>query len=62
MKDIEDYSDKELIEIAIDYADENLDFDDDFVRSLEKKLDLYNHLTVGQRKALENVVISFEMI
>ena len=64
MTDIEKYSDEELINYALDYADDNPDFDPTFVESLQEYLDKYDYaeLSFGQRRALENIVVNFEMI
>jgi hypothetical protein len=55
-------SDEELINIALDYADENPEFNPCFVKSLEEALDEYDELTEAQRDGLENIIIKWEMI
>lgn len=62
MKDISSLSDEELINIALEYADENESFNPDFIHSLEQDLDKYDELTPSQRDGLENVVKKFRML
>lgn len=62
MRRVKDMSDEELINIALDYADENENFDVSFIKSLEEALDEYDELTDAQRRGLENIVTRFEMI
>ena len=62
MNRIEDLSDDELINFALDYADENPSFNPDFIHSLENDLQRYNELTPSQREGLENVIKKFRMI
>ena len=62
MRDISKLSDDELINIALDYADENESFNPDFIHSLENDLEKYDELTPSQREGLENVVKKFRML
>jgi hypothetical protein len=55
-------SDDELINIALDYADENDNFNPHFIKSLEEALEEYDELTDAQRAGLENIVKQWDMI
>ena len=60
-KNIETYSDEELLQVALNYADDHPNFDRDFVDSLENALNEYDEFTDGQRSALQNIVLKFRM-
>lgn len=62
MPRIKDLSNEELINICLDFADENDDFDISFVKKMEECIDEYGDLTEGQRKALENIVETWNMM
>lgn len=55
-------SHEELINFALDYADENPTFNASFIHSLESDLDKYGELTPSQREGLENVIQKFKML
>ena len=61
-KDLKKLSDEELLNIALDYADDTPSFDSRFVKGLEKSLKEYHDLTADQRFGLENVVKKFRMV
>jgi hypothetical protein len=60
-RNIECCSDDELLNIAIDYADDNPKFDRSFIDSLSEALEQYQYLTSGQRGALENIINRFHL-
>lgn len=62
MRRIKDMSDEELINLALDFADENPEFNVSFIKSLEEALDEYDELTDAQRAGLENIVEKWNML
>ena len=55
-RNLEDFSDDELINIVHDYSDNHSSFDRSFVLSLDSYLDEHFELTVNQRDALEKII------
>lgn len=54
--------DEEMLDIVDEYAEEHDSFDNSFAVSLRDALSEYDHLTDGQRGALENIIYKFRMI
>ena len=56
------YTSKELIDIALDYAESHKSFCTTFIESLDENLEEYDELTDEQRESLERIVSKFRMI
>lgn len=61
-KSVKQYSDNELINIALDFADDNSEFNPHYIHQMEEIIDEYDELTDGQRLGLENIVEKWNMI
>lgn len=59
---ISNFSDEELINVIIDYADEHDNFDPEYAHNMEAAIEEYGELTHAQREGLENIVTKFRMI
>lgn len=53
--------DQEMIDLILNWAALNEDFDVNFVMDLEMKLKRYGHLTKSQSEALENIIDKYEL-
>lgn len=60
--DLSTYSDDELINVIIDYADEHEKFDPGYAHEMEAAIEEYGELTDAQREGLENIVKKFRMV
>lgn len=62
MRRLNDMSDDELINICLDYADENDAFNPHFVHKMEEVIEEYDELTQGQRDGLIRIIEKWNMI
>lgn len=61
MTDLRKFSDEELLNIVLEYADDNPDFDSSYADDLEEWLEEHDDLTERQRQGLVNIIENFNM-
>ena len=61
-RNIKEMSDNELINIALDFADNNSQFNPHFIHAMEETLESFDELTEQQRYALENIIEKWDML
>lgn len=61
-RNIKEMSDDELINIALDFADNNSQFNPHFIHGMEETLESFEELTEQQRYALENIIEKWDML